>query len=98
MFRVHHDLGYTVSSTIGGTVHVTLPRYSTPYHRGLRFDEFDCGRVCGPRATPLRQRSWTTWPHGPCMDGAGSRDAIRPIQTVPYPHRKIVSCLFWSIS
>src|SRR5262249_40873373 len=30
--RVHHDLSYTVPSTTGGTAHVTLPRYSTPYH------------------------------------------------------------------
>src|SRR5262249_7583286 len=49
--RVHHDLSYTVPSMTGGPAHVTLPRYSNPYHRGLRFDEFDCGRVCRSGAT-----------------------------------------------
>ena len=44
--RVHHDLGYTVPSTTGGTDHVTISRYPNPYHRGLRFDELDRGRVC----------------------------------------------------
>jgi len=48
--RVHHDLSYTVPSTTGGTAHVTLSRYSNPYHRGLRFDELDRGRVCGSSA------------------------------------------------
>ena len=48
--RVHHDLDYTVSSTNGGTAHVTLPRYYTPYYRGLRFDKLDRGRVCGSGA------------------------------------------------
>src|SRR5262245_8158186 len=51
LIRVHHDLSYTVPSTTGGSAHVTLPRYSNPYHRGLRFDEFDRGRVCGSGAT-----------------------------------------------
>src|SRR5437867_1285855 len=45
--RVHHDLGYTVSSTTGGTAHVTLSQYSNAYHRGLRFDALNRGRVCG---------------------------------------------------
>src|SRR6516165_9600256 len=44
--RVHHDLGYTVPSTIGGTAHVAVSRYSNSYHRGLRFDKLDRGRVC----------------------------------------------------
>ena len=48
--RVHHDLGYTVPSTTGGTEHVTLARYPNPYHRGLRCDELDRGRVCSPGA------------------------------------------------
>jgi hypothetical protein len=30
--RVHHDLGYTVSSTKGGTDHVTVSRYPRPYY------------------------------------------------------------------
>src|SRR5262249_17781361 len=49
--RVHHDLGYTVPSTKGGTDHVTLPRDSYPYDRAMRFDELDHGRVCGPGAS-----------------------------------------------
>src|SRR2546425_1637539 len=50
MIRVHHDLGYTVSSMTGGTAHVTLSQYSNAYHRGMRFDERNRGRVCGPGA------------------------------------------------
>ena len=38
-------------STKGGTEHVPLSCYPNPYHRGLRFDAFDRGRVCGPGAT-----------------------------------------------
>src|SRR5712691_5576867 len=48
--RVHHDLGYTVSSAKGGTAHVTLSRYFNPYDRPVRFDEFDRGRVWGAGA------------------------------------------------
>src|SRR5712691_4870804 len=50
IFRVHHDLGYTVSSAKGGTAHVTLSRYFNPYDRPVRFDEFDRGRVWGAGA------------------------------------------------
>ena len=46
---------------------------------------------CGAeaRAAIKRQRSWPTWPNGPGMGGAGSRDAPRPLRTVLCRHRKI---------
>jgi len=43
--RVHHDLGYTVLFTTGGTAHVTVWRSSHAYDRRVRFDELDCGGV-----------------------------------------------------
>jgi hypothetical protein len=48
--RVHHDLGYTVPSTKGGTTDVTVSRSPHADDRGVRFDELDCGRVCRARA------------------------------------------------
>jgi hypothetical protein len=50
--RVHHDLGYTVPFTKGGTAHATISRSPRPYHRGLGFDELDRGGVYG-LGTPL---------------------------------------------
>jgi hypothetical protein len=41
--RVHHDLGYTVPFTKGGTAHAPVPRSSHPYVRGIGFDELDGG-------------------------------------------------------
>jgi hypothetical protein len=43
LIRVHHDLGYTVPFTKGGTAHVTVWRSSHTYDRRVRFDELDCG-------------------------------------------------------
>src|SRR5712692_9020274 len=51
MIRVHHDLGYTVPSTKGGTDHVTVSRSPNSYHRLVRFGELDRRRVCGAGAT-----------------------------------------------
>ncbi len=48
--RVHHDLGYTVSSMKGGTDYVTVSRYPHSYHRRVRFDKLDRGRVYGTGA------------------------------------------------
>jgi len=41
--RVHHDLGYTVPFTKGGTAQAPVPRSSHPYVRGIGFDELDGG-------------------------------------------------------
>src|SRR5262249_55016217 len=48
--RVNYDLDYTVSSMKGGTDYVTVSRYPHPYHRRVRFDQRDRGRVYGPGA------------------------------------------------
>jgi hypothetical protein len=45
--RVHHEVGYPVPGTKGGTGHVTVSRSSGPYERGGGCDQPDRGRVDG---------------------------------------------------
>ena len=75
--RVHHDLGYTVPFTKGGTAHVTVSQSSHPYDRRARFDELDRGGVPSTGPPSLRWPSWGTWPTGPCTGAVDWRDAIR---------------------
>ena len=50
IFKKLSEVRYTVSSTKGGTDHVTVWRYPNLYHRLVRFNELDRGRVCGAGA------------------------------------------------
>jgi hypothetical protein len=89
--RVHHDWGYTVPSTKGGTAHVPVSRYLYSYDRRIRLTSLTVDELTA-LVPPLRWCSSATWPHGPYLGSVGRRDATRPVGTTPCRPRKIGCC------